>query len=234
MRVEVNRQLSTSSRLARVLERREPFTKTATHKIKRYLYSADNMHHVATGRSGRPGSINTWGKRMRSLELTGLVLLAASGTALASGYRIPEQSVNSTARAGGYVAHTPGADATYFNPANMAWLDPKAQVEANATWIHLTSIEYTDSRTSLYHGDSEKENFLVPTLFAVSPDYNGLRAGFSFTAPGGLSKRWQDPSRGPLPRNSPSRSSSSTRPCPTKSRKVAIGAGAAPCSSTAR
>ena len=44
MRVEVNRQLSTSSRLARVLERREPFTKTATHKIKRYLYSADNMH----------------------------------------------------------------------------------------------------------------------------------------------------------------------------------------------
>ena len=131
---------------------------------------------------------------MRStLTLTGLVLLAASGTALASGYRIPEQSVNSTARAGGYVAHTPGADASYFNPANMAWLDPKAQIEANATWIHLTSIEYTDSRTSLYHGDSEKENFLVPTLFAVSPDYNGLRAGFSFTAPGGLSKRWQDP-----------------------------------------
>ena len=43
MRVEVNGQLSTSSRLARVLERREPFTKTATHKIKRYLYSADNM-----------------------------------------------------------------------------------------------------------------------------------------------------------------------------------------------
>ena len=44
MRSEVNGQLTTSSRLARVLERREPFTKTATHKIKRYLYSADNMH----------------------------------------------------------------------------------------------------------------------------------------------------------------------------------------------
>ncbi len=44
MRGEVNEQLTTSSRLARVLERREPFTKTATHKIKRYLYSADNMH----------------------------------------------------------------------------------------------------------------------------------------------------------------------------------------------
>ena len=44
MRAEVNGQLSTSSRLARVLERREPFTKTATHKIKRYLYSVDTMH----------------------------------------------------------------------------------------------------------------------------------------------------------------------------------------------
>jgi len=44
MRTALNNQLSTSSRLSRVLERREPFVKTATHKIKRYLYSADNMH----------------------------------------------------------------------------------------------------------------------------------------------------------------------------------------------
>jgi len=43
MRTGLNEQLSTSSRLSRVLERREPFVKTATHKIKRYLYSADNM-----------------------------------------------------------------------------------------------------------------------------------------------------------------------------------------------
>ncbi len=39
MRVEVNDQLPPASRLSRVLERREPFIKTATHKIKRYLYS---------------------------------------------------------------------------------------------------------------------------------------------------------------------------------------------------
>jgi len=43
MRTALNEQLSTSSRLSRVLERREPFVKTATHKIKRYLYSADTM-----------------------------------------------------------------------------------------------------------------------------------------------------------------------------------------------
>ena len=43
MREEVNGQLAPASRLSRVLERREPFIKTATHKIKRYLYSADTM-----------------------------------------------------------------------------------------------------------------------------------------------------------------------------------------------
>lgn len=43
MRREVNEQLSTASRLARIVERREPFIKTATHKIKRYLYDGGAM-----------------------------------------------------------------------------------------------------------------------------------------------------------------------------------------------
>ncbi len=43
MRIEMNEQLSKSSRLARVFERREPFIKTATHKIKRYLYVGHAM-----------------------------------------------------------------------------------------------------------------------------------------------------------------------------------------------
>lgn len=43
IRKDVNGQLGSMSRLSRVLERREPFIKTATHKIKRYLYSADTM-----------------------------------------------------------------------------------------------------------------------------------------------------------------------------------------------
>ena len=38
MRLELNEQLPKASRLAKVFERREPFIKTATHKIKRYLY----------------------------------------------------------------------------------------------------------------------------------------------------------------------------------------------------
>lgn len=41
MRKEVNKSLSSASRLAKIVERREPFIKTATHKIKRYLYSGN-------------------------------------------------------------------------------------------------------------------------------------------------------------------------------------------------
>ena len=129
----------------------------------------------------------------KTIAVAGVTLLATAGTALASGYRIPEQSVNSTARAGGYVAYTPGADATYYNPANMSWLENRWAVEADATWIHLSSISYTDARGPAYSGNSEEEDFLMPTFFAVSPEYNKFRFGFSVTAPAGLSKRWQDP-----------------------------------------
>ncbi|PIE73844.1 MAG: long-chain fatty acid--CoA ligase [Deltaproteobacteria bacterium] len=38
-RIELNQQLPKTARLNKLLERREPFIKTATHKIKRYLYS---------------------------------------------------------------------------------------------------------------------------------------------------------------------------------------------------
>ncbi len=43
MRLELNEQLAKSSRLSKVFERREPFIKTATHKIKRYLYSGGTV-----------------------------------------------------------------------------------------------------------------------------------------------------------------------------------------------
>ncbi len=43
IRNEINEQLSSASRLSRIVERREPFIKTATHKIKRYLYTVDTV-----------------------------------------------------------------------------------------------------------------------------------------------------------------------------------------------
>lgn len=39
LRKTINEQVSSAARLTRIVERREPFVKTATHKIKRYLYN---------------------------------------------------------------------------------------------------------------------------------------------------------------------------------------------------
>lgn len=43
LRKDLNSQLSSASRISKVYERREPFIKTATHKIKRYLYDGGTI-----------------------------------------------------------------------------------------------------------------------------------------------------------------------------------------------
>jgi long-chain fatty acid transport protein len=120
--------------------------------------------------------------------------ILAAGSAMASGYRIPEQSVDSTAKAGANIASSTRADAAYFNPANMGWMADAMQVQLDAEWIHLSSVSYDDSRpVPMFDGDSESENFLLPTGFLVSPSLGGARLGLAITAPYGLAKRWKDP-----------------------------------------
>jgi len=130
----------------------------------------------------------------KTIMVAALAVCVTGGSALASGYRIPEQSVDSTAKAGANIASADSADASYFNPANMAWMAAdKWQVEGDLTYIHLPSISYDDNRTAAYDGESKKENFLLPTVFMVSPEVNNFRFGFSVTAPYGLAKRWEQP-----------------------------------------
>jgi len=128
-------------------------------------------------------------KKIAVVALTGIL---AAGPAFASGYRIPEQSVNSTALSGAYVANTPGADASYYNPANMSWLENKWQTEASITWINLASIDYTESATPSHNSGSKTEDFAMPNLHVVSPEFNNFRFGLSVISPYGLSKRWDN------------------------------------------
>jgi len=116
-------------------------------------------------------------------------------TLIASGWRIPEQSVNSMALSGAYVAAARGADASYFNPANMSFNDKeKRSMELDLNYIGLSKIKYKDNTTSIKDGNSKKESFYIPTFFASSCErVKGFRFGFSLTTPGGLSKRWEDP-----------------------------------------
>ena len=120
---------------------------------------------------------------------------------LAGAYKVPEQSLNSMALGGAYVAHTNGADTAYFNPANMAFLkDDKQFMEVGITWVHLPSNRFDgqqafpDSTIYPANGSSKVEDLQLPYIHYVStPLSNGLRWGASLTVPGGLTKRWESP-----------------------------------------
>jgi len=122
----------------------------------------------------------------------GTTIFVVAETAFSSGYRIPEQSINATALGSAYVANASYADAAYYNPANMSWLSPGLNMEGGVSYINLPSITYEDFRSPALSGKSEKENFLLPNLHIVSPDYSNFRVGFALVIPAGLTKRWED------------------------------------------
>lgn len=122
------------------------------------------------------------------VKVTAILSLGAA-TLFGAGYKIPEQSLNAVALSAAYVANARGADASYYNPANMAFSPAGAEMEIGMTYINLPSIKYTDVNPA-YSGDTKVENFIVPTFHYMSPEVNNWRFGLSLTAPGGLSKKW--------------------------------------------
>ncbi|PHS58546.1 MAG: aromatic hydrocarbon degradation protein [Sulfurimonas sp.] len=113
---------------------------------------------------------------------------------MAGGYKIPETSLNAVALGAANVAHSTRADAAYYNPANMIFMENKNIMELDLMYIGLENLNFkgTVSSTGLTPLDinGEKENFLIPTLHYVSPLIDGARFGLSIVAPAGLSKRW--------------------------------------------
>ncbi len=123
-----------------------------------------------------------------------LVSTLLSSMLLASGYRLPESSINSTALSGAYTANANGADSSYYNPANMVFKKGCGEFEADLTYINLAKIKYTDRQKATLNSESKEENLFAPSLFFVSPEYNDhFRYGLSINVPGGLSKRWNSP-----------------------------------------
>ena len=111
---------------------------------------------------------------------------AASSVLMAGAYKIPEQSLNSMALGGAYIAHTTHADTAYFNPANMAFMGENQYVEGAITLAHLPSTDYYGQF------ETETENILIPNFHYVAAPMDDFRWGVSMTAPGGLTKRWEN------------------------------------------
>jgi len=128
----------------------------------------------------------------KKISVLALASMFVASSAMASGWRIPEQSVDSTAKAGANIASATRADAAYYNPANMSWMEDTWHTEIDLTYIYLSAIDYEDARSPAYDHESETEHFFVPTGFLVSPEFAGFRFGFALTAPYGLAKRWDE------------------------------------------
>ena len=127
------------------------------------------------------------GRLVKGLALSA----AASSIVMAGGYKIPEQSLNSMALGAAYVAHTMGADTSYYNPANMAFMADKQYIEGGITLAVLPKNTYT--LIAPVSGESEEENLVIPNFHYVSNAMGDFRWGVSLVAPGGLTKRWSTP-----------------------------------------
>lgn len=130
---------------------------------------------------------------MKQLARVVGVSLVCAAALQASGYKIPEQSLNATALGAANIAAVKGADASYYNPANMAWMENGYQFEGSLTYINLPKVKF-QGVVPTHSGDSKVEHFIVPAGHIVTKEYyENWRFGFSMVAPGGLSKRWDDP-----------------------------------------
>ena len=125
----------------------------------------------------------------KSLLFTAITV--ASSQPMAAAYKVPEQSINSTALAGAYIANAHGADANYYNPAAMVFNEDGASIEGDLTLAHLSGISIDNNTAGIPDDETEKEYFVIPTFHYVSPIVNDARFGLSVVAPAGLSKRWK-------------------------------------------
>lgn len=86
------------------------------------------------------------------IRLIFVILAILSAQLSGSGFKINEQSLRSIALSSAYVAAAYGADSSYFNPANMGFLDgirkDKNDLEVSLTAIYIPGFNFaTDTRT---------------------------------------------------------------------------------------
>lgn len=131
-----------------------------------------------------------------------LISTSLSSYLLAAGYKIPEQSIKSVALSAANVAGANEADASYYNPANMSFMDDKNYFELSLTGVYLPKIKYRGKQIinsnplTYYPGsansDTKSEKFLIPHIHFVSKKFDNVRFGLSISTPAGLSKRWDN------------------------------------------
>ena len=121
-----------------------------------------------------------------------LSIVATCSLLNAGGYKVPEQSADSLGLAASNVAFSFGADAAYFNPANMMFLDGRHHVESTLGWFHINSLDFKTDSGKTY--SSKKFDSLAGTFSFVSPElYENWRFGLALAVPAAVGISWEDP-----------------------------------------
>ena len=128
---------------------------------------------------------------MKNYAKVAALLGLSAVTLSAAGYKIPQQSLNSMALGAAYVAAADDADTSYYNPANMVWLEKGSHLEVALTTVYVPSTKYTDSANSAFDAEAEKGIAFIPTTHYVSPAFGDWRFGVSVIVPAGLTKEWK-------------------------------------------
>ena len=126
---------------------------------------------------------------MKRLSLLSMVVACSL---YAGGYKIPEVSTNGAALSAANVACSHGADAAYYNPANMIFMEDENSIEVDTMYIGLDPVKFKGSGNMAgVDISAESESFIVPSLNFVSAKLGKARVGLSVSVPGGLTKRWK-------------------------------------------
>lgn len=130
---------------------------------------------------------------MKSLIKITTLSLVASSVIYAGGYKIPETSTNAVALSAANVAHSKSADAAYYNPANMVFMEDENNIEVDLMYIGLDATHFQGAGSQAGDSiDAKSETFLIPSVHYVSPKLGNARVGLSIVVPAGLTKRWSD------------------------------------------
>lgn len=130
-------------------------------------------------------------------KLLGALLFSISSTVLANGFYGFNHSGNSYALAGAYQSAALGADAAYYNPANLVFLqNQNAQWEVEGLLAHQEPQSFKGSinlpaPNTPATGEQNAINAFMPYFFYVSPSYGDWRWGFS-TSYQGVTASWDN------------------------------------------
>lgn len=128
---------------------------------------------------------------MKKIQKSNLVLILCFILAIfhasmnANGFKIQEQSLNGTALNSAYVAGARGADASYYNPANMGfsndWGENKSELELSTSLIQIPGFNFQVSTTNQGLRSHTKLSYkpLIADLIALLPPSLASSLGLS-------------------------------------------------------